>query len=88
MCNEVDQIITDRLGAGEMIDLPYGKLMERLLTMKIMRGDVPPQQNNRRNRRQAAGDKQSPFYDLLLTQAEHKHNELRWVSWASFFSIE
>jgi hypothetical protein len=39
-CPEVDQVILDRLKAGEQISLNYGKLMERLVTLK-KRKNVP-----------------------------------------------
>ncbi|XP_038078053.1 uncharacterized protein LOC119745626 [Patiria miniata] len=36
-CSEVDRVIAERLRGGEDINLPYGKLMERLLIIKGMR---------------------------------------------------
>ena len=36
----MDDVIDDRLAAGEQLTLPYGKLMERLLTFKIIRENL------------------------------------------------
>ena len=40
-CPEVDQVIVDRMKAGEKIGLPYGKIMERLLMLKLLRRTDP-----------------------------------------------
>ncbi|CAH1799551.1 unnamed protein product [Owenia fusiformis] len=40
-CEEVDRIINDRLEAGETVSLPDGKLLERLLKIKMIREDIP-----------------------------------------------
>ncbi|XP_071114112.1 uncharacterized protein [Haliotis cracherodii] len=39
-CLEVDKIITERLEAGENVNLANGKLLERLLTLKIIRENI------------------------------------------------
>ena len=36
-CEEADKVILERVKAGEQINLPNGKLLERLLTIKIYR---------------------------------------------------
>ena len=36
-CEEADQVILQRVQAGEELNLPNGKLLERLLTIKIYR---------------------------------------------------
>ena len=36
-CEEADQVILERVKAGEEINLPNGKLLERLLTIKLYR---------------------------------------------------
>ena len=40
-CPEVDRVIVDRMKAGEKIGLPYGKTMERLLMLKLLRRTDP-----------------------------------------------
>ncbi|XP_072023498.1 uncharacterized protein [Amphiura filiformis] len=42
-CPEVDEVIVKRMKSGETIGLPYGKLMERLLMLKMLNrtGKVP-----------------------------------------------
>ncbi|XP_046353942.2 uncharacterized protein LOC124133554 [Haliotis rufescens] len=40
-CLEVDKIITERLEAGENVNLANGKLLERLLTLKILSKNNP-----------------------------------------------
>ena len=41
-CETVDKVLTERFENGEELDLPYGKLMERLLTIKIIRENIRP----------------------------------------------
>ena len=36
-CEEADKVILQRVQAGEEVNLPNGKLLERLLTIKIYR---------------------------------------------------
>jgi hypothetical protein len=36
-CSDVDEVIGERLKNGEQINLPYGKLMERLLLLRTLR---------------------------------------------------
>ena len=40
-CKEVDEEIKRRLEAGEQVTLNNGKLLERLLTIKMIREDIP-----------------------------------------------
>jgi hypothetical protein len=40
-CPEVDQVLEQRLGSGEEPTLAYGKLLERLLTMKMIQENIP-----------------------------------------------
>ena len=40
-CPEVDEFLLERIGKGEEVTLANGKLLERLLTIKMMRENIP-----------------------------------------------
>ncbi len=42
-CKEVDEVVKQRMVAGESVTLSNGKLLERLLTIKMLREDIPKQ---------------------------------------------
>ncbi|XP_064628385.1 uncharacterized protein LOC135487986 [Lineus longissimus] len=80
MCPPVDQVIASRLATGESMQLPYGKLMERLLTMKMYRettcggryddsGEPEPPVTS-------IDETKAPFYKDLVAVAEKKLKEL------------
>jgi hypothetical protein len=76
-CPSVDQIITERLREGEQINLPYGKLMERLLLCRLIRDGESATSRPRRARTTPADnqpvhpDKATFYSDLLpLAQAQ------------------
>ncbi|XP_022082129.1 uncharacterized protein LOC110974636 [Acanthaster planci] len=58
-CPEVDRVIAERLRAGEVIDLPYGKLMERLLVIKELR-----------TRDAAKKEETTELFERLISMAE------------------
>ena len=73
-------MLEQRLKAGEKVDLPYGKLMERLLTIKIIRegilkrrwsGTQPEIQRN-------VDPKKAAFNKYLIPMAEKKLKEIRY----------
>ena len=68
-CPAADAVISNRLNNGELVTLPYGKLMERLLLFRKMR------QNNRASGTQAM--EAAPFYHKLLPFAENMLKGIR-----------
>ncbi len=40
-CHAVDEILKHRISSGEKVTLPYGKLMERLLTFRMIQEEHP-----------------------------------------------
>ncbi|XP_078618031.1 uncharacterized protein LOC144885788 [Branchiostoma floridae x Branchiostoma japonicum] len=73
-CPAADKVIHDLLTSGSKVNLPYGKLMERLLTLKMMRKDSPRYQGN-----QAAEDgvqEKASFFDLLIPMADKRLHEI------------
>ncbi|XP_033635030.1 uncharacterized protein LOC117296291 [Asterias rubens] len=66
-CPAVDMVIEERLRADEPVNLPYGKLMERLLTIKVMR-----EEKLKSERKVVA-----TFYHLLLPIAERRLLEIK-----------
>ena len=68
-------MIQERLNSGERVTLNYGKLMERLLTMKIMREGVKQRYGQR-----TPGDMtKAPFFQQLLPLAESLLKQIRYV---------
>ncbi|OWF42654.1 Serine/arginine repetitive matrix protein 2 [Mizuhopecten yessoensis] len=64
-CRQVDEIIMQRLDTGDTSDLPIGKMMDRLITLKeLARGF--------RCGRRATGKYKIPFMKTLLSLAESK----------------
>lgn len=89
-CPEVDEILGVRLNAGERVTLPYGKLMERLLTLRSMRapqryviysqdgwGDQEDQFKNDGPNLAEATKITSPFYKHLISIAEDQLNAIK-----------
>ncbi|XP_038059429.1 uncharacterized protein LOC119730532 [Patiria miniata] len=65
-CPAVDAVIMHRIMAGEPVNLPYGKLMERLLIIKVMREEMMATQKKTI----------AEFYQILLPIAEHRLSEI------------
>ncbi|XP_022103530.1 uncharacterized protein LOC110986179 [Acanthaster planci] len=65
-CPAVDKVIEERLKAGEEVTLPYGKLMERLLIIKVMREEKMASQQQ----------SMAQFYHLLVPIAERRLSEI------------
>nr|KAG5704322.1 hypothetical protein BaRGS_012631 [Batillaria attramentaria] len=64
-CKAVDEVVERRLTQGEAVNLPSGKLLERLLTFKMLRDNV----DARSNRVQGSTDK-ACFLPRLIRLAE------------------
>ncbi|XP_070563497.1 uncharacterized protein [Ptychodera flava] len=74
-CEATDRVIMERLERGDAVSLPYGKLMERLLTLKMLRENIS-------SRGRGGGGfttgstateeslKKAPFFDQLVPIAE------------------
>ncbi|XP_019623383.1 PREDICTED: uncharacterized protein LOC109469324 isoform X1 [Branchiostoma belcheri] len=87
-CPATDKVIHDLLTSGSKVNLPYGKLMERLLTLKMMRKDSPrhaeddwssPDTNN--DQQEGGGGstdarEKASFFDLLIPLAEKRLHEI------------
>ncbi|XP_077977073.1 uncharacterized protein LOC144432683 [Glandiceps talaboti] len=74
-CELTDQMILKRLQGGDPVNLTYGKLMERLLTLKMKRENISGRGSGGdgfRTEKTATDDslKKAPFYDLLIPIAE------------------
>ena len=73
-CKAVDGVIERRLAAGEPVTLPSGKLLERLLTFKMIRDNI----DSRSNRVQGSSDK-ACFLPSLIKLAEPRLTSIRCV---------
>lgn len=79
----MDEIIQERLEQGAEVNLPYGKLMERLLTIKMLRENISFKRSYRWDR---GGDAEvvrnvdtskAVFYKDLIPMAEKKLRDIR-----------
>ena len=75
---EVDAILDRRLEAGEKVTLNNGKLLERLLTIKMIREEIPfrsvhywPNQETLKNLTKA------PFLHRLIPVAQERIDKIR-----------
>ena len=83
-CTEVDTVIEARLKKGETFELPYGKLMERLLTIKMIRENIPASRGfnfwgynqNEADKKDPAAFTKAPFLSLLVPFAEAQLEQL------------
>ncbi|KAH3736540.1 uncharacterized protein LOC127850969 [Dreissena polymorpha] len=73
-CTEVDEVITRRVQAGEEITLPNGKLLERLLAIKMYREGL--QQNSygygENGKERKPDETKAPFFKELLPLGQKK----------------
>ena len=70
-CKAVDEVIERRLAAGEPVNLPSGKLLERLLTLKMIRDGIAGQPS-------APTDK-ACFLPRLIQLSEPRLTSIKWV---------
>lgn len=77
-CTEADKVILTRVQSGETINLPNGKLLERLLVLKMYREDISATASYCYNRNQAekrnVDETRAPFFKELLPLAQRKIN--------------
>ena len=84
-CTEVDEIIAQRLKAGDKLTLNDGKLLERLLTIKMLRENIPARSRRWGWGQQAEeGRETNPtkacFYPQLLPMGQQRLDSIRCVS--------
>jgi hypothetical protein len=81
-CPSVDDIIGERLREGEQINLPYGKLMERLLLCRLLREGESTTSRYRRNQNitlnnPPAHPEKAKFYSDLLPLAQAQLEKIK-----------
>jgi hypothetical protein len=81
-CLPVDEIISERLRDGEQINLPYGKLMERLLLCRLLREGESTNSRSRRGRNttsnnELAHPEKAKFYSDLLPLAQAQLEKIK-----------
>lgn len=73
-CEAADRVILNRVRSGEPLNLPNGKLLERLLTIKMYREGI----SSSRYRTLPQADKsRAPFYEDLLPIAQAKIDKVK-----------
>ena len=76
-CPEVDQVILERVEAGNEVSLPNGKLLDRLLSMKMYRENIKSRSSYFRGSKEEpreADESKAPFFKHLLPIAQDKIN--------------
>lgn len=79
-CREVDDVIQQRIQAGEEITLPYGKLMERLLLFRLLRepnADDSHEDSSESHTEVPEFTDDAKFYPDLLPIAEAKLQKIK-----------
>ena len=79
-CKEVDEEIKQRLQTGEEITLSNGKLLDRLLVLKMIRENIPKRASfwTRRQKRDPDPTKATFIYDLIPI-AESRLENIKYV---------
>lgn len=75
-CTTVDNIVENRLDGEEAIKLPSGKLLERLLTFKMIRENIRARDYHEETPAQSTNDKVS-FLTKLVCLAEPRLTSIR-----------
>lgn len=70
-CPETDKVIESRLGDGEDVSLPNGKLLERLLTLKMIRENIPARFSHFRRGKKSKTKKCDPTKVPFLMDLVH-----------------
>ncbi len=77
-CPEVDEVIKNKMQAGESVSLSNGKLLERLLTIKMIREDIPKQSSwMGRNRQRNPDLSKATFIHDLIPVAEGRLENIK-----------
>jgi hypothetical protein len=79
-CTEADKVILTRVQSGETINLPNGKLLERLLVLKMYReniSDSPSYSWDNEAEQRTVDETRAPFFKELLPLAQKKINGIR-----------
>ena len=80
-CEEVDKVIMSRFEAGENMSLGDGKLLERMLTIKMLREGIPTRSYYYMNKPQRIENPtKAPFFKDLIPVAEERLKNMRLVS--------
>jgi len=65
-CDEVDDVILKRVESGEAVTLPNGKLIDRLLMMKMYRDGIPVKSYYGEKIERKEDSKKAPFLGHLV----------------------
>ena len=72
-CDEVDNIISERIREGEKVTLPYGKLMERMLLCRLIREGLSTESTR-------AGSRNRPLSAISQTSAPTFPNKAKFYT--------
>ena len=78
-CDPVDEVIKRRLEAGEEVTLTNGKLLERMLTIKMLRENIPSRSRwyYGSQPERTTNPTTAMFYDLLVPIAQSRLDSMR-----------
>ena len=89
-CGVIDEIIEKRLAAGEQVTLATGKLLERLLMLKMVREDISltnveyewdEETETLSKRVRKPDDTKAKFIHKLIPVAQKRLEQIRWERW-------
>ena len=76
-CPETEEVINARLEAGELVNLPNGKLLERLLTILIMRNPALQRRYGNRFNYEGEPKRVKNFFTQLIDVAEPRLTSIK-----------
>ncbi|OWF49165.1 uncharacterized protein LOC110452170 [Mizuhopecten yessoensis] len=75
-CSDVDKIIADRMKAGEEVKLQLGKLMDRLLMLKMYRENIPSKLYYGQKLERSVDENKAPFIQQLAVYGNKRLKEI------------
>ena len=76
-CSQVDEILSQRLIEGEKVSLATGKLLERLLTIKMIRENIGGSRYSPLERNK--NPTKAQFIRHLIPQAQERLRDIRYL---------
>ena len=80
-CDEVDEFLLERINKGEPVNLPNGKLLERLLTIKMIRENVSQRSGyyGRQTQQRNKNPTTAMFIEKLIPIAQERIGQIRYA---------
>lgn len=80
-CKAVDKIILSRMKAGDQVNLPNGKLLERLLVLKMYREGIEQRSTyyygSSKKEERKVDETKAPFFKHLIPLSQNKVDAIK-----------